>query len=329
MVNIATTGHKLQGMSMDYIIVVSWFYTVKNWVYVVLSRVRKLSGLFLFKPLDFNKYYKEDIKLKVHMKELEEKEKITLSSVKKISKMSYALKKNSTHKSKTISNSMLSKSKPENIYDQNIKAIQPKQTSTTTLKRKIKPKPKPVTNIDNMAKSDNCTRYHNIHPTLVQAQYILHDEVWGPRSGAHSLPSLSQVNRLKAKESCTSVTNIPGPPYTYTVGSCVFDSTIFCLSRSKYYTEVTKYTNGPDLRAKLYAWALTTLTSNENDTLSDMAATYIDKRGMLMDANAGVMENDEMKVIIECSTFVEYVLYMQINTEKCALEYDLGSLTYF
>ena len=108
LVNIATTGHKLQGMSMDYIIVVSWFYTVKNWVYVVLSRVRKLSGLFLFKPLDFNKHYKEDIKLKVHMKELEEKEKITLSSVKKIPKMSYALKKNSTHKSKTISNSMLS-----------------------------------------------------------------------------------------------------------------------------------------------------------------------------------------------------------------------------
>jgi len=224
---------------------------------------------------------------------------------------------------------MLSKSKPENIYYKNIKAIQPKQTSTTTLKRKIKPKPKLVNNIDNMAKSDNCTRYHNVHPTLVQAQYILHDEVWGPRSGAHSLPSLSQVNRLRAKESCTSVTNIPCHPYTYTVGSCLFDSTMFCLSRSKYYTEVTKYNNGPDLRAKLYNWALTTLTTNENGTLSDMAATYIERRGMLMDANAGVMENDEMKVIIECPTFVEYVLYMQENTGEYALEYDLCLLACF
>ena len=251
------------------------------------------------------------------MKELEEKEKITLSSVKNFPKMSYMLKENYTHKSKTISNSMLSKSKPENIYYKNIKAIQPKQTSTTTLKRKIKTKPKPVTIIDNMTKSVNCTGHDNNYPTAVQAQYILHDEVWGPRSGAHSLPSLSQVNRLKAKESCTSVTNIPGYPYTYTVGSCLFDSTMFCLSRSKYYTEVTKYNNGPDLRAKLYNWALTTLTTNENGTLSDMAATYIERRGMLMDANAGVMENDEMKVIIECPTFVECSIHARKYWRIC------------
>ena len=122
------------------------------------------------------------------------------------------LKKNSTHKSRTINNSILSKSKPENIYDKKMKPIQLKQISTTTLKRKIKTKPKPVTKIDNMAKSDNCTGHHNIHPTLVQAQYILLDKVWEPRSGAHSLASLSQVNKLKAKESCTSVTNIPGHP---------------------------------------------------------------------------------------------------------------------
>ena len=30
LVNIATTGHKLQGRSVDYIIIVSWFYKVKN-----------------------------------------------------------------------------------------------------------------------------------------------------------------------------------------------------------------------------------------------------------------------------------------------------------
>ena len=87
------------------------------------------------------------------------------------------------------------------------------------------------------------------------------------------------------------------------------------LSRSKYYTAVTKYANGPDLRAKLYDWAHTALSTNENGTLSDMAAKYIESRGVLMGTNAGVMDDDEMKVITECPTFVEYVLYMQENTE--------------
>ena len=50
--NIATTGHKLQGMSKDALIVNSWGYGFENWVYVVLSRVRTRSGLFLNKKLD-------------------------------------------------------------------------------------------------------------------------------------------------------------------------------------------------------------------------------------------------------------------------------------
>jgi hypothetical protein len=49
--NIATTGHKLQGMSKDFLIVHSWNYTFPNWVYVVLSRVRSLNGLFLCEKL--------------------------------------------------------------------------------------------------------------------------------------------------------------------------------------------------------------------------------------------------------------------------------------
>jgi hypothetical protein len=53
MMNDATTGHKLQGMSKDYLIVVAWIF-VANWVYVVLSRVRTLQGLFLFEPLPDN-----------------------------------------------------------------------------------------------------------------------------------------------------------------------------------------------------------------------------------------------------------------------------------
>ena len=50
--NIATTGHKLQGMSKDTLIVNSWSYRFSNWIYVVLSRVRTLSGLYLCRPLD-------------------------------------------------------------------------------------------------------------------------------------------------------------------------------------------------------------------------------------------------------------------------------------
>ena len=56
--NIATTGHKLQGMSKDTLIVNSWNYGFANWIYVVLSRVRTLSGLFLCKPLDLNRPFK-------------------------------------------------------------------------------------------------------------------------------------------------------------------------------------------------------------------------------------------------------------------------------
>ena len=48
--NDATTEHKLQGMSKDKLIVVSWSF-IPNWIYVVLSRVRTLKGLFLLKPL--------------------------------------------------------------------------------------------------------------------------------------------------------------------------------------------------------------------------------------------------------------------------------------
>ncbi|KAL7527853.1 hypothetical protein ACHAXR_004496 [Thalassiosira sp. AJA248-18] len=51
--NDATTGHKLQGMSKDKLIIVDWTF-VTNWIYVVLSRVRTLNGLFLLKPLPPN-----------------------------------------------------------------------------------------------------------------------------------------------------------------------------------------------------------------------------------------------------------------------------------
>ena len=51
--NHATTGHKLQGKSLDSLVIAEWSKQ-KNWAYVVLSRVRTLEGLFLLKPIPEN-----------------------------------------------------------------------------------------------------------------------------------------------------------------------------------------------------------------------------------------------------------------------------------
>ena len=72
--NIATTGHELQEMSKDALIVNSWGYGFENWVYAVLSRVRTRSGLFLNKKLNLKKKFKVPEKLlnfEVRMKERE------------------------------------------------------------------------------------------------------------------------------------------------------------------------------------------------------------------------------------------------------------------
>ena len=52
----AITGHKLQGLTKDRLIVYSWNKST-NWIYVVLSRVRTLSGLYLVQSLTL-KYIK-------------------------------------------------------------------------------------------------------------------------------------------------------------------------------------------------------------------------------------------------------------------------------
>jgi hypothetical protein len=52
-INYATTGHKLQGKSVDELVIAEWS-KVKNWAYVVLSRVRTLAGLFLESPIPDN-----------------------------------------------------------------------------------------------------------------------------------------------------------------------------------------------------------------------------------------------------------------------------------
>ena len=52
--DLATTGHKLQGMTKKYLIVSQLNYSTSNWIYVVLSRVTTLDGLFLLQPLKLN-----------------------------------------------------------------------------------------------------------------------------------------------------------------------------------------------------------------------------------------------------------------------------------
>ena len=53
----AITGHKLQGLTKDNLIVYSW-NKLTEWIYVVLSRVKTLNGLYLVRRLKLS-----DIKL--------------------------------------------------------------------------------------------------------------------------------------------------------------------------------------------------------------------------------------------------------------------------
>ncbi len=58
--NYATMGHKLHGMSKNVIVIMLWptgglAAMFKNWVFVILSQVRTLSGLYLVEPTDMKK----------------------------------------------------------------------------------------------------------------------------------------------------------------------------------------------------------------------------------------------------------------------------------
>jgi hypothetical protein len=52
--DLAITGHKLQGMIKKFLIVSSINYNTANRIYVVLSRVTSLVGLFRMQPLKPN-----------------------------------------------------------------------------------------------------------------------------------------------------------------------------------------------------------------------------------------------------------------------------------
>lgn len=78
--NHETTGHKLQGMSKDDVIITSWPTggLFENWEYVVLSRVRTRNGLYLFKPIDVNESFKPSPELANFFKRAKTKEKVFL-----------------------------------------------------------------------------------------------------------------------------------------------------------------------------------------------------------------------------------------------------------
>ena len=50
--SISITGHKLQGKTLDNLVINSWGYCCTHWVYAVLSRVRTLRSLILNVKLD-------------------------------------------------------------------------------------------------------------------------------------------------------------------------------------------------------------------------------------------------------------------------------------
>ena len=74
--NDATTGHKLQGMSKD-VPIVTLCPTKKvfeNRVYVVLSRIRKLDGLYLLEPIDMKHSFQPLKELQPFFKQAHRKE---------------------------------------------------------------------------------------------------------------------------------------------------------------------------------------------------------------------------------------------------------------
>jgi hypothetical protein len=85
--NDATMGHKLQGTSKDVIVITSWpngglAAMFKNWEYVVLSRVRTLSGLYLVEPIDMEKLFKPSSELKKYIENARQKERSLLEKQK-------------------------------------------------------------------------------------------------------------------------------------------------------------------------------------------------------------------------------------------------------
>ena len=72
--NTGTTGHKLQGKTVESILVYDWNYK-QNWAYVALSRSKTMKGVFMRSPLslDLTKYKIDDDLIEM-MKTFQKKE---------------------------------------------------------------------------------------------------------------------------------------------------------------------------------------------------------------------------------------------------------------
>ena len=92
---------------------------------------------------------------------------------------------------------------------------------------------------------------------------------------------------------------------------------------------IKNYENGPNLRASLYEWALTALSTEGNKTLSDMNITCNEKRDMLLSADQGIIDSDEIAVYEGSRTFIHYVMHMKANVNEYAMEFDLQMLARF
>ena len=68
----ARTIHKLQGRSIDNLVISNWDYT-GNWIYVALSRVRELKGLHIFRELEHSKCKGMSLEVKNFMDKLRKK----------------------------------------------------------------------------------------------------------------------------------------------------------------------------------------------------------------------------------------------------------------
>lgn len=75
-VNAATTGHKLQGKSVDYLFVGEYAKSLRNWLYVVLSRVRSIQNLYLIDSIP-TQDSEPDPRMMAMMKKLRETISIT------------------------------------------------------------------------------------------------------------------------------------------------------------------------------------------------------------------------------------------------------------
>jgi hypothetical protein len=78
----AVTGHKLQGRTLDKIIITGWgFSFMRNWEYTVLSRVKTRAGLFLLEELNPDKSYGASEQFKRFIERLKKIEDKTLNNL--------------------------------------------------------------------------------------------------------------------------------------------------------------------------------------------------------------------------------------------------------